>query len=98
MKKLILLYLFCLCVGFSSLSEAGKALTIIPTTKQAVIFTFGGLQNAPTAKRAGTAIRQRLRRMLRHRQSILPHCAYGTARVGAISHHHGRRHRRRDHR
>lgn len=48
MKKLILLYLFCLCVGFSSLSEAGKALTIIPTTKQAVIFTFGGLQNAQT--------------------------------------------------
>lgn len=48
MKKLILLYLFCLCVGFSSLSEAGKALTIIPTTKQAVIFTFSGLQNAQT--------------------------------------------------
>ena len=39
----------------------------------------------PQLKRAGTAIRQRLRRMLRHRQSILPHCAYGTARVGAIS-------------
>ena len=48
MKKLILLCLFCLCFGFSSLSEAGKALSIIPTTKQAVIFTFGGLQNAQT--------------------------------------------------
>jgi peptidoglycan/xylan/chitin deacetylase (PgdA/CDA1 family) len=48
MKKIVLLAIFCAFFTFMPQSEAGKAMNIIPTTKKAVVFAFGGLSNPQT--------------------------------------------------